>query len=108
MATHRKGLKDIRTMRAQVSRFRAKTPYGALIQLAQLAQRRARLVDEMRRWEERIEQINSRLEEVGKIEKWLYGFVDPPGKFSGGNKDGKDERQFRSEQSKVNSVKIGY
>lgn len=76
MSSNRKGLESIRTTRSQVDRFRARTPHGALIELAQLAQKKVRLREEVKRWEERIKQIQSRLEEIDKMEKWLYEFVD--------------------------------
>jgi len=76
MSSNKKGLKDIRTIRGQVGKFRARTPHGALIELAQLAQKKMRLHGEMKRWEERIGQIQSELKEIDKMEKWLYRFVD--------------------------------
>jgi uncharacterized protein (DUF305 family) len=69
-------METLRSLRGQVNRFRAKTGHGALIELAQLAQEKARLCEEMKRWEKRIKQIQSRLEEIDKMKKWLYGFVD--------------------------------
>jgi hypothetical protein len=71
-------MKDLRSVRGQVNRLRAKTPQGALIELAQLAQERVRLCEEMKRWEKRTTQIQSRLEEIDKMKKWLYHFVDGP------------------------------
>ncbi len=76
MSSNRKGFKDIRTIRSQVDRFRARTPQGALIELARLSQKKARLSDEMKRWQERINQIQSELEEIDKTEKWLYQSID--------------------------------
>lgn len=76
MSSDRKGLANIRTMRGHVDKFRAKTPQGALVELAQLAQEKIRLRDEMKRWGERIEQIQSRLKQINKMEKWLYRFVE--------------------------------
>jgi len=46
------------------------------MELAQLAQKRIRLRGEARRWEKRIKQIQSRLEEIDKLEKWLHQFAD--------------------------------
>jgi hypothetical protein len=76
MGSSRKGMEDLRSLRGQVNRFRAKTCHGALIELAQLAQEKLRLREEIKRWERRTKQIQSRLEEIGKMEKWLYQFVD--------------------------------
>jgi len=73
---NRKGLDNIRTLRGQVDRFRARTPQGALIELARLAQKKVWLRGEMKRWQERIGQIQSKLEEINRMEKWLYRFVD--------------------------------
>jgi len=74
--SNRKGLGDIRTLRGQVDKFRARTPQGALIELAQLASKKTRLRAEMKRWQQRIKQIQSILEEINKIEKWLHKCVD--------------------------------
>ena len=92
MSSNRKGLKNIRTLRGQANKFRARTPQGALIELAQLAQKKARLRDEMERWQERIGQIQSKLRELDKTEKWLYRFVDA----SGGAPPGPSSRDKRS------------
>jgi len=105
MRPNKKGLKDIRTIRGRVGKFRARTPHGALIELAQLAQKKARLCGEMKRWEERIGQIQSELKEIDKMEKWLYGFVDglevssvtssPGKKFSPATPSGFQEMKIR-------------
>ncbi|MBE0478212.1 hypothetical protein IBX65_03700 [Candidatus Aerophobetes bacterium] len=76
MSSERKGIRNIRTLRGRVDKCRAKTPQGALIELAQLAQKKARLHKEMKRWEEKIKQINSELEQIATMEEWLYRFVD--------------------------------
>jgi len=76
MSPNRKGMETLRSLRGKVNRFRAKTPQGALIDLARLAQEKARLCEEMKRWEKRINRIQSRLEEIDKMKKWLYQFVD--------------------------------
>jgi len=78
MSPNRKGMEDLRTLRGQVNRLRARTPHGALIELARLTQEKVRLCEEMKRWQERINQIQSRLEEIDKMKKWLYQFVDSP------------------------------
>jgi len=93
MSSNRKGMETLRSLRGQVNRFRAKTGHGALIELAQLAQEKARLCEEMKRWEKKIKQIQSRLEEIDKMKKWLYGFVDGSGLPSGTPSQGKKSLQ---------------
>lgn len=72
----RKGLDNIRTVRNQVTRFRAQTPYGALIGLAQLAQEKDRLHVEKSNWEKRIQKIQERFREIAEMEEWLRAFAD--------------------------------
>jgi len=76
MSSDRKGLESIRTLQGQVSRFRIKTPHGALIELARLAQKKEQLRMGLGRWQGRIRKIQSELEEIDKTEKWLRQFVD--------------------------------
>lgn len=72
MKALRKGVEAIRTMGSLLAGSTPWTPHRALSKLAQLKQEKERLSDEMRRCERRIEQIKARLEEIGKMEQWLY------------------------------------
>jgi len=76
MRSSGKGLESVRTLRGQVSKFRIKTPAGALIELARLAQKKEQLRLERERWYGRIRKIQSELEEIDKSEIWLNQFVD--------------------------------
>ena len=76
MKSSGKGLESVRTLRGQVSKFRIKTPAGALIELARLAQKKEQLRLERERWYGRIRKIQSELEEIDKGEIWLNQFVD--------------------------------
>jgi len=76
MRSSGKGLESVRTLRGQVSKFRIKTPAGALIELARLAQKKEGLRLELERWYGRIRKIQSELEEIDKAEMWLHQLVD--------------------------------
>jgi len=93
MSPNRKGMETLRSLRGKVNRFRAKTPQGALIDLARLAQEGVRLCEEMKRWQKRISQIEFRLEEIEKMKKWLYQFVDSPEVPSASSQDKKSSPQ---------------
>ena len=63
-----KRLEHIRTLRNQMSRFQAKTPHGAAMALAQVAQEKQRLEQERGAWARRIEKIDKRLREIAGME----------------------------------------
>ena len=67
-----KRLEHIRTLWKQTSRAEAKTPYGALVALAQIAPEKKRLEQERANWETRIRKIEARLREIAEIEKQLW------------------------------------
>lgn len=79
----RKRLEHIRTMRNQVSRFRAQSPHGALLSLAQLSYEKELLQQEKRNWAARMEKIEARLKEIAEREEWLHAMAHsntpPPG-----------------------------
>jgi FtsZ-binding cell division protein ZapB len=66
-----KRLEHIRTLRNQTSRFQAKTPNGAVIVLAQVAQEKQRLEQEKSNWATRIRKIEGRLKEIKQMETQL-------------------------------------
>jgi Tfp pilus assembly protein PilN len=66
-----KRLEHIRTLRNQASRFQAKTPHGAVMALAQIAQEKQRLEQERGSWERRIQKIEKRLKEIAGIARRL-------------------------------------
>ena len=76
MRSSGKGLESLRTLRGQVSKFRIKTPAGALIELARLSQKKEQLRLERERWQGRIRKIQSELEEIDKMEIWLHQVAD--------------------------------
>jgi hypothetical protein len=63
-----KRLENIRTLRNQTNRNEKKTPYGAMMALAQLTQEKQRLGQERATWERRIQKIDHRLEEIAGLE----------------------------------------
>jgi septal ring factor EnvC (AmiA/AmiB activator) len=67
-----KRLEHIRTMRNQTSRSQAKTPHGAMMVLAQIAQEKQRLEQERGTWESRIQKIEKRLKEIAEMEQRLF------------------------------------
>jgi hypothetical protein len=66
-----KRLEHIRTLRNQTSRFQAKTPNGAVMVLAQIAQEKQRLEQEKGNWQARICKIETRLKEIDRMETQL-------------------------------------
>jgi hypothetical protein len=66
-----KRLEHIRTLRNRASRFQAKTPHGAVMVLAQVAQEKQRLGQERGTWARRIEKIDKRLQEIAAMEDQL-------------------------------------
>jgi hypothetical protein len=66
-----KRLEHIRTLRNQTSQSQAKTPHGAMMALAQIAQEKQRLGQERGTWARRIEKIDHRLEEIAGMEQQL-------------------------------------
>lgn len=66
-----KRLEHIRTLRNQTSRFQAKTPNGAVMVLAQIAQEKQRLEQERGNWQARVHKIDARLKEIDRMEKQL-------------------------------------
>jgi hypothetical protein len=73
-----KRLEHIRTLRNQTSRFQAKTPNGAVMVLAQIAQEKQRLEQEKGNWEGRIRKIDARLKEIHRMEQQLYAVAGFP------------------------------
>ena len=76
MITLKRGFGIPKTLGSEVDRFKARTPQGALVQLARLTQERQRLQQEMERWEHRMGEIRRRLREIAEMEAWLHQFVD--------------------------------
>jgi hypothetical protein len=66
-----KRLEHIRTLRNQTSRFQAKTPNGAVMVLAQIAQEKQRLEQERGNWQARVHKIDARLKQIDQMEKQL-------------------------------------
>lgn len=66
-----KRLEHIRTLRNQTSRSQAKTPHGAMMALAQIAQEKQRLEQERGTWQKRIEKIDQRLQEIAGMQEPL-------------------------------------
>ena len=66
-----KRLEHIRTLRNQASRFQAKTPHGAVMVLAQIAQEKQRLEQERGTWQRRVQKIDKRLKEIAGMEEKL-------------------------------------
>jgi hypothetical protein len=65
-------LEHIRTIGKLTARREAKTPYGALVALAQLAPEKRRLQQERANWERRIHKIEARVKEIAGIEEQLW------------------------------------
>jgi hypothetical protein len=85
-----KRLEHIRTLRNQTNRSQKKTPYGAMMALAQLTQEKQRLAQERGTWERRLQKIDRRLEEIAKLETPLLVLAGNAGlqasmKVSGAN-----------------------
>ncbi|MGD0201416.1 MAG: hypothetical protein ABSD27_11760 [Bryobacteraceae bacterium] len=66
-----KRLEHIRTLGNLTSRSQAKTPHGAMMTLAQIAQEKQRLEQERGNWEKRLEKIDHRLQEIAGMEEQL-------------------------------------
>jgi hypothetical protein len=77
-ADRRKGLESIKTIRAQVNKFKTRTPQGTLIELARLEIEKKRLREEMERLEKRSKRIETRLREIADMETCLYKLVENP------------------------------
>jgi hypothetical protein len=71
-----KRLEHIRTLRNQTSRFQAKTPNGAVIVLAQVAQEKQRLEQEKSNWAIRIRKIEARLQQIKHMETELLAVAN--------------------------------
>lgn len=71
-----KRLEHIRTLRNQTARMQAKTPGGAVMVLAQLAQEKHRLQQEKGNWETRVRKITARLKEIADMEQQLLSVAN--------------------------------
>ena len=86
MRANIRGLESIRKMRDCIDMHKVKTPAGALQELTKLAHEKERLKKEKGVAERNLERINSRLEEIAKMERWVRKFTDgeradPPAKM---------------------------
>mgnify|MGYP001106949990 FL=1 len=71
-----KRLEHIRTLRNQTARMQAKTPGGAVMVLAQLAQEKHRLQQEKGNWETRVHKIEARLKKIEEMEEQLLSVAN--------------------------------
>ena len=71
-----KRLEHIRTLRNRASQFQAKTPHGAVMVLAQIAQEKQRLGQERGTWARRIEKIDKRLQEIASKQDQLSALAN--------------------------------
>lgn len=76
MALEKRGVQHIKTMAGLVDGRRTRTSSGALLELSMLEMEKQRLVQEMRRAEQRCAEIRGRLTEMGKKGLRLQQFVE--------------------------------
>lgn len=75
MGRELRGLESIKTMSSQVFSFRARTPYGATMELAILKAEKGRLKKGEKRCERELRRIRDRFKEIEKAEEWLKKFA---------------------------------
>lgn len=68
-------LKDIKTMGSHINRLRARTPQGALVEMAALANERQRIEVELARSKKRAVEMRARLREIRERERFLSQFT---------------------------------
>ena len=78
MTLEKRGVQHIKTMAGLVDGRRTRTSSGALLELSMLEMEKQRLVQEMRRAEQRCAEIRGRLTEMGKKALRLQQFVEKP------------------------------
>jgi len=78
MASDRKGMRSIRTISGIQDRRRARTPAGALMEMAFLVHEKERLGKEIARWHARQAEITVRLEQIEERRRWLAKFCQDP------------------------------
>ena len=66
MASERRGLPSVRTIRAVLDNRRARTAGGAYLELSSMANERTILVREIERWKRRRVEIQTRLDEIDR------------------------------------------
>src|SRR3972149_3281902 len=76
VALEKRGVQHIKTMAGLVDGRRTRTSSGALLELSMLEMEKQRLVQEMRRAEQRCAEIRERLTEMGKKGLRLQRFVE--------------------------------
>jgi len=70
------GIRNLRTMKSQLDKSRIKTPQGALVEMARLSQEKRMCQVEMGHWEQRIQHLQQRLDDIAEADMWLRSFVD--------------------------------
>ncbi len=71
----RRGLQDIKTVGRHINRLHARTPQGALVEMATLATERERIQVELARSKKRAVEMRARLREIRKREQFLSQFT---------------------------------
>ena len=71
----RHGLQDIKTVGRHINRLHARTPQGALVEMATLATERQRIQVELARSKKRSVEMRARLREIRKREQFLSQFT---------------------------------
>lgn len=100
MKPARKGLENIRTLRAMANRSMPISRGGALMERARLNREKERFCDEMEKLKRRMVVIVNRLGEIEQLERWLERFNEAPksspqhkGDGSAENREGKRSRR---------------
>lgn len=78
MATEKRGVLHIKTMAGLVDSRRSRTSSGALLELSMIEMEKQRLMNEMRRSEQRCVEIRGRMVEIETKQRRIQQFVDKP------------------------------